>query len=153
MGFIPLKILCDEPTGVVIVIVVFACYNLGWLGWRYFKYTTYTEKLEVFIPNLSYVYTDEEGDLYNVKFPDYLIYTGNLCVAVLGGKSALIIWPKVIGGYEYGVQLEMDGEIYSIMRKEDFSAQDGQFEHIITTHSDVIDELYDRAVEMWNVTT
>lgn len=143
------KIICI----VLIVIAVFACYNVGWLGWRYFKYTAYTEKLEVFVENLSYVYTDEEGYLYNVKLPDYLTYTGNLCVAVPGGESALIIWPKAIGGYEYGVQLEMDGEIYSIMLNDDFTAQDSQFDDIITTNSKVIHELYDRAVEMWNVVT
>lgn len=143
------KIICI----VLIVIAVFVFYNLGWIGWRYFKYTAYTEGLEVFIENLSYVYTDEEGYLYNVKLPDYLTYTGNLCVAVPGGESALIIWPKVSGGYEYGVQLELDGETYSIMLNKDFTAQDGQFEHIITTHSDVIYELYNKAVEMWHVTT
>ena len=69
------KIICT-------LVILLVCYNLFWLGWRYFKYTSYTERLEVFIEHLSYVYTDEEGYLYNVKLPDYLTYTGNLHVEI-----------------------------------------------------------------------
>lgn len=133
------------------MVFVLVCYNVFWFGWRYVKYNSYTENLEVFIEHLSYVYTDEEGYLYNVKLPDYLTYTGNLCVAVPGGASALLIWPKVNGGYKYGVQLEIDEEVYSIMLDENFAAQDEQFHDIITSHAEVIDELYGRAVDMWEL--
>lgn len=138
------KIICT-------LVILLVCYNLFWLGWRYFKYTSYTERLEVFIEHLSYVYTDEEGYLYNVKLPDYLTYTGNLCVSVPGGESALLIWPKVSGGYEYGVQLDLNGEVYSIMLQDDFMARDSQFDDIINAHSEVIQELYGRAEGMWQL--
>lgn len=77
----------------------------------------------MFIENKSYVYTADDDYLYNVKMPDYLTYTGNLCVSVPKGECALLICPKVIGDYDYGVQIQIGEEIYislsSIDNKKD----------------------------------
>ena len=136
---------------VLVVLFLFVIYNSIWLTWRYFRYTDYTDNMEVFIENTSYIYTDEEGYDYNVKLPDYLTYTGNLCVAVPDGKYALIIWPNAFDGYEYGVQLEIDDDTYSIMLNEDFSAQDSQFDDIIYEYSETISDLYERSVNQWDI--
>lgn len=137
---------------VLVLFFIFAIYNSAWFVWRYFKYSEYTtDNMEVFIENNSYIYTDNDGYDYNVKLPDYLTYTGNLCVAEPDGKYALIIWPNVFSGYEYGAQLEINGEIYSIMLNDDLSAQDSQFDEIIDEYSKIISDLFERSVNQWDI--
>lgn len=138
-------------TIIMAIIVLFGIYNLAWLGWRNLRYRPYTEGLDIFIENKSYVYRAEDSFLYNVKFPDYLTYTGNLCVSVPDGKCALLIWPKVVGGYTYGVQIQVDEEIYSIMLDKDFSAEDSQFDEILNEYSKTISELHEKADSMWDI--
>lgn len=134
-----------------VLCLAFGLYNVIWFGWRACKYNSYTENLDVFIEHLSYVYTAEDGYLYNVKMPDYLTFTGNLCVATPDGGAALLIWPKVLGGYRYGFQIEKDNEIYSIMLNQDFEAEDAQFKDIIDENNNVITELNSKAIEMWHI--
>lgn len=136
---------------ILAVIIGFGLYNLTWLGWRTLKYKSYTTGLEEFIENMSYVYTAEDSYLYNVKMPDYLTYTGNLCVSVPEGECALLIWPKVISGYDYGVQIQIEEEVYSIMLNNDFSAEDSQFDGIVGEYSETITELHEKAKKMWNI--
>ena len=133
------------------VIVLFGLYNFIWHKWKVNKYEKYTEDMEEFVENMSYIYTSDDSYDYNVKFPEYLTYTGNLCVAVPGGQCALIIWPKVTTGYTYGVQIEKDGMVYSIMLSNDFTAEDGRFDELINEHTDTIDELRKRADDMWKL--
>lgn len=136
---------------VKIIVLAFIFYNVIWIGWRQFKYSTYTENLDVFVKYLSYVHTDKDGYLYNVKLPDYLTYTGNLCVATPDEKYALLIWPGFIGTYEYGVQIEEDDVTYSIMLKDDFSAQDKRFSEMLDKYSEEIKDLRDKAEKMWKI--
>lgn len=136
---------------ILIIIIGFGIYNLAWLGWRNIKYKSYKTGLEEFIENKSYVYTADDNYLYNVKLPDYLTYTGNLCVSVPEGECALLIWPKVIGGYDYGVQIQIDEETYSIMLNNDFLAEDSQYDEMVDKYSDTITELHEKAKKMWNI--
>lgn len=135
----------------VSVIALFGLYNFIWYKWKCNKYEQYTEGMEEFVENMSYIYTSDDSYDYNVKLPEYLTYTGNLCVAVPGGRCALIIWPKVTDGYTYGVQIEKDGMIYSIMLNDDFTAEDGRFDEIINEYTDTINELRKRADDMWGL--
>lgn len=132
------------------IIIGFGIYNLVWMEWRNIKYQLYTTGFEAFVENKSYVYKADDAYLYNVKMPDYLTYTGNLCVSVPKGECALLIWPKVTGGYDYGVQIQIDKEIYSIMLNQDLSAEDSQFDEIVDESSETITELHEKAKKMWN---
>ena len=66
-------------------LVLFILYNVFWIGWRINKYSQYIDEFQTFTKYMSYFYDDDQY-LYNVKLPDYLSYTGNLCVATHDGK-------------------------------------------------------------------
>lgn len=137
----------------IIIVFIFSIvvYNLFWLGWRYFKYQNYTENLKVFRENYSYILNGEDGFLYNAKLPDYLTYTGNLCVATKDGKVGLLIWPKAFAGYRSGVQIEVEGIIYSIMLNEDFTAEDPYFDELVNEYMEIILLLREKADDMWGI--
>lgn len=137
-------------TVVIFVIALFIMYNIIWFGWREKKYNLYVKNMETFIEQVSYVHTDEEGYLYNVKKPDYLCYTGNLCVASPNGEEALLIWPRVFGGYKYGLQVEKDNEVYSIMLNKDLEAEDVEAEELVEENREAITTLNAKAVKMWS---
>lgn len=132
---------------IALVVIV---YNLFWLVWRPWRYRPYTENFEEFIENMSYVCTTDGGYMCNVKMPDYPSFTGNLGVASADNKYALIIWPKIFSGYTYGVQLEIDGVIYSIMLAEDHTAQDSEYDDLVQEYSAEINALFETAEELWN---
>ncbi len=128
---------------------VFIIYNLFWYGWMKNKYTAYTERLNEFVPNRSYVLS-ENSYLYNVKFPNYLLFVGNLGVATDDNKIALIIWPSFIGENTYGVQItDENNEVYSIMIKRDLSVIDNVNADLIESNKEQIETLFKKAKEMW----
>lgn len=136
---------------VLALVMAFGVYNLVWFSWRYIKYNHYvTDNMETFLDNKSYVYTDNDGYNYNVKFPEYLSYTGNLCVADSDGKCALLIWPNIFGGNKYGVQIDKDDEVYSIMLNENLTAQDKKYDEIVDEYSKEISNLFQRYEKQWD---
>lgn len=137
--------------GIVIMLVIFVGYNIGWYQWKNVKYSKYTEELNCFVENRSYVLKGEDNYLYNVKVPDYLRYTGNMCVSTADGKYALIIWPNILKGYEYGVQIQEEEDLYNIELKSDLTAKEQKFENMIVENADIIKELYDKADAMWKI--
>lgn len=134
-----------------IMLVVFAFYNVGWYQWKNLKYSEYTEELNDFGNGKSYVLKGEDNYLYNVKVPDYLRYTGNMCVSTSDGKYELIIWPNALKGYEYSVQIQQEEETYGITLKSDLTAKEKEFENVINENADIIQELYNKANVMWNI--
>lgn len=58
-------------------IVLFALYNLSWLYLTRTKYNQFSNDMQEIMANRTYV-KQEDGYLYNVKYPDYLSFTGNL---------------------------------------------------------------------------
>lgn len=137
--------------GISAAVIVFGFYNAAWFCHKEYKYTPYTEELKEFIENKSYVLTAEDGYLYNVKIPDYLSFTGNLCVTEPEQKCSLLIWPKPFGKFKYGVIIKEDTDVYQIELNEDFTAKDSQFDEIVEKYSDVIEDLHDKSVKMWDV--
>ena len=131
-------------------LVLFILYNVFWIGWRINKYSQYIDEFQTFTKYMSYFYDDDQY-LYNVKLPDYLSYTGNLCVATHDGKYALLIWPKFGDEYEYGVQLEINKEVYSIMINKNIRTYDPQYQELISPYQDTIEDLFNKANEMWNI--
>lgn len=134
---------------IIIIVFFFIMYNVFWFCWRNARYNGYTDNLDTFREHYSYVLTAEDGYLYNVKLPDYLSFTGNLCVATPDGRVALIIWPKIFRGYSYGVQIEKDGEIYSIELNEDLKSNQSEYNNLVGENQDTVSLLMEKAENMW----
>ncbi|XKO55886.1 hypothetical protein ACI2WT_02410 [Lysinibacillus fusiformis] len=131
------------------VFSVFIIYNLIWYGWMKNKYTAYIEGFNEFVPNRSYVLS-ENSHLYNVKFPNYLSFVGNLGVATDDNKFALIIWPSFIGENTYGIQIKDENDqVYSIMIKRDLSVVDNENADLIKNNKEQIEILFKKAQEKW----
>ena len=134
---------------ILAIVLAFLLYNAFWLCWRNIRYNRYTENLETFREHISYVRTAEDGYLFNAKLPDYLSFTGNLCVATPDSTVALIIWPNVWKNNHYGVQVEKDDETYSIELNEDLSAKQADYNDLIAENKDTILILKEKADDMW----
>lgn len=149
--------------GAAIVLAVFAAINLLWLGWRQIRYAPFTDGMEKTVMSAflvpRYATKDAEGFDYSVKFPDYLSVTGNLAIGFPGTAEepftdGLIIWPKLFGGYQYGVILNnadgvSDGYMFYI--DEQGRAVDDAYEEIARQYADVIQQLLTRAKACWQL--
>jgi hypothetical protein len=133
------------------LVLLFLCYNLIWFLWSHLKYDRWTEGMKPFRKGISYVLEGEDEYLYNLKYPDYLQFGGNICVATKDQKYALLIWPQITGGYEYGVQIESDGTLWSIMVTKDMKAVRQIDEEILVLHREEINQLNVKAREMWDL--
>lgn len=144
-----------------ILAAAFLLLNLIWFSWRYLAYSGYRNEMSktnfsaVF--HLTYAGTDEDGFDYNVTYPGYLSFTGNLAVGYPGTDEdpftdGLIIWPKLFGGYEYGVILNPRGEDtvgYMFYIDTQGKAVDEEYREIAENCQDVIQELLARANSQW----
>lgn len=147
----------------IILLAAVLLLNLLWFGWRHIAYSRYdggmtrTEMSSALFP--SYAAKDEDGFDYSVKYPDYLSVTGNLAVGFPGTEEnpftdELIIWPKLFGGYEYGVMLnskETDSNGYMFYIDAQGNAIDEEYRPVAERYSDVIAELLSRAGNRWTL--
>ncbi len=142
------------------ILALFALWNVGWYVWRMVKYGPFSRGLEKndfatwIVPR--YKYMDTDGYDYGVKYPDYLSFTGNLSVGLpeTDGNpftDFLIIWPKLSGGYEYGVSLTEGNENYQIYITADGSAVYPENSEVVARKQETIDALLHRAEEMWDL--
>lgn len=87
-----------------LIIISFLSYTMTYFYLQHI-YKQYSHNFEVTIKNLSYHKVDNTTDLLaNVKFPGFGTLTGNLAISTPDNKFAIIIWPKVIGRPEVGLQ-------------------------------------------------
>jgi hypothetical protein len=143
------------------ILLVFFLISVGWYVIRDAKYSKYSENmnetpLSTFLsPN--YVETDAEGFSYGVSYPDYLEFTGNLSVTFPSDDGenpftdALIIWPLLGGGYEYGAVLYVDNMQYQIYIDENGNAMDEVDTDIALECSQSILTLLEKANTMWDL--
>lgn len=146
------------------VLLTFLLLNLAWFLWRQAAYGDFTkgmtaeEESGFLVPR--YVYKDDDGYDYSVKFPDYLHTTGNLAVSLpwtdveSPWTDGLIVWPEVGGGFTYGVILyEVTGEEalteYQIYIDSGGNALDGGDAEIVERHRENVDDLLERAERRW----
>lgn len=150
-------------TALLALLAVFILLNLLWFGWRHMAYAGFAEgmtRTEV-SSFLFPTFASKNGDSfdYTVKYPDYLSLTGNLAVGFPGTEEdpftdGLIIWPKALGGYEYGVMLnsrENDGSGYMFYIDAQGNAVDGEYQPVAEEYREVIDELLERAGSVWSL--
>lgn len=135
----------------IVIIGIFILFNLIWVitvNIKYARYTKSVPKNEFGIHGI----TDDEGYSYNVKKPDYLQFTGNLGVTSDSGNS-LIIWPKITGGYEYGVILCIDDVMYQITIDDNMQTNenDDYIKELVKDNQDTIKLLFEKAESMWKL--
>ena len=142
------------------ILALFALINVSWYGWRMVKYGSYCKGWEKnsfatwIVPR--YVYTDEDGYDYGVKYPEYLSFTGNMSVGLPATNDNpfsdfIIVWPKVFGDYDYGVFITKDGQEYQIYINADGTAVYPEDSEIVTDCQDTIKDLLSRAKGMWDL--
>jgi len=130
-------------------IVLFALYNLSWLYLTRAKYNQFSNDMQEIMVNRTYV-IQEDGYLYNVKYPDYLSFTGNLGVATDDEKYALLIWPSFYGKTEYGLQLvDEKNETHSVMINKNRQAINEEYRDLIRRNKETINILFNKAAKMW----
>lgn len=151
---------------VILLLVLLAAFfllNLIWFGWRHMAYSGFAEGMtctDMSSPLFpTYAAKDEEGFDYTVKYPDYLSLTGNLAVGFPATEEnpftdGLIIWPKFMGGFEYGIILnsrEDDGRGYMFYVDAQGNAVDEEYQTLAEDYQEVICELMERAESTWNL--
>ena len=146
---------------VLAVALIFAAYNIMWFAWsriQYGKFSAGMEKSDFgsFVTP-RYVYTDADRYDYLVKYPDYLSFTGNLSVGLPAADEnvftdALIIWPELSGGYQFGVLLYDENAIeYAIYIDPAGKALSKKDEDLVSQHRDNIRDLLIMADKKWHI--
>lgn len=145
---------------ILAVVILFAAYNLIWFAWSHIKYGNLSSGMNEgdfssFVTP-RYVYSDDEKYDYLVKYPDYLAFTGNMSVGSPATEEnpftdALIIWPKVIGGYHFGVLLYEDGMEYAVYIDSEGNALSKEDEDFVSRHRESIRNLLMMADERWGI--
>ena len=148
-------------TIVLVVVIAFAVFNTVWFAWSRSTYGKLSDGMEAAEFNTvfdrRYFYSDAERYDYSVKYPNYLSFTGNMSVGIptTGDNpftDALIIWPKLTGGYELGALLyDEDGTGYSVYIDEKGNALSVEDEDVVLRHSDNIRILLIKADERWGI--
>lgn len=136
-----------------VALSVIAVYSLLWGIWRHQAYAKYTNHFKEIRRFYSYIKLDEDNYIYSVKKPDILTYVGNLCVATPDDKAALIIWPGAVSGYEYAFQItDENNNMYHIELKENLTPKEPEYKELVNANKEAIDELLERADQMWDLT-
>ena len=146
---------------VLIAVIVFAVFNAVWFAWSHITYGELSEGMEAAEFNTlfdkRYFYSDADRYDYSVKYPGYLSFTGNMSVGIptTGDNpftDALIIWPKLTGGYELGALLyDEDGTGYSVYIDEKGNALSEEDEEVLLRHGENIRILLAKADERWDI--
>lgn len=137
---------------IIVIVSIFAIWNLFWFLTTSVKYNKITEV----IPKNEYDVhiKEEDGYLYNVKKPGYLSFTGNLGVAKAESMDGLVIWPLLFGGYEYGIRLQSDGEVYEVYVDENMnpiSKDDAVAVQQLEKRKVDIEKMISKANEIWHL--
>jgi hypothetical protein len=134
-----------------IIVLLFGVYNLMWFQLTKSKYRNYINGMDEFRKNVSYVQNNGDGYLYNVKFPEYPTYTGNLAIATRDNKYSLIIWPNIFNNdFKYGVQIENENnEVISIRVDENMDSINEYDKEMTDKNKEILNELYYISKNKW----
>ena len=142
---------------VVVLIVAFLIASSIWNIWRNHKYNPFAEGMKHAtsttgtVPRFS---LEKNGDIYYVKYPDYLSTTGNLAIKPTDASEldSLIIWPQANGGFKYGVILNDGGTTYQVYINQDGKTalyEDDQW--LVDGHMVIIQQYLKKANAMWDL--
>lgn len=141
-------------------LALFILVNICWYVWREVRYEPYAKGMEKnfyatwLVPR--YVYTDDEGYDFSVKYPNYLSFTGNLCVGMPAEDDNpftdfIVIWPNVTGASKYGASITVGNEMYQIYINPDGTAVDPADGETVAGCKENIAVLLKKANEMWDL--
>lgn len=137
--------------GGIIIILLFGLLNIVWFAHSYYVYSPFTKNIPKHESGMYVYYDNESNYIYNVKFPVYLSFNGNLGVANNEG-SGLVIWPGFLGkNYTYGVRVNVDGHVYSMNLDRNMQLIDEEVEikKIYNENTELIKKLWDGANSKW----
>ncbi len=145
---------------VLVLVIVFVAYNIIWFTWSHIKYGKFSDGMQKgefgnFITP-RYIYTDVDRYDYLVKYPDYLTFAGNISIGLPTTEEnvftdALIIWPELSGGYQFGVLLYDDNVEYAIYIDSEGNALSKEDTDIVSRHRDSIRNLLMIADKNWDI--
>ena len=142
---------------ILLALVAILLFNMAWFIWREISYRRYvTDDMKptmfssVWVPR--YHVKDKEGYQFNVKYPNYPSFTGNLAITVPTDDpfgDSIIIWPLLFANDEYGIMIADAGTEYQIYIDSSGNAIDPEYAEIVSRHSDTICDLLQRAFDKW----
>lgn len=159
----------------IIILLIFAVYNLTWYFLKYQPYHKLCANLEKSDEGLRgqrYSYSDADYT-YLIKMPSYLSFQGGFINVASNNKisqhtengaqiqypsCSLFIWPQIMKETKYGVSVFEDDEIYMLaIDKElnyvpndsELSAEIESKETIINNHYKEISEIMNAVNNMW----
>ncbi len=152
------------PRGKIIALLIIAVLVLAflvtstiWRAWRGSKYEPFTDGMKRVTSTTGTVprfYLEKNGDIYYVKYPDYLSTTGNLAIKPADDSAldSLLIWPKFGGGYKYGVILNDDVTTYQVYIDPDGkTALYEEDQWLVDDYAAIIQEYLKKANAMWDM--
>lgn len=135
-----------------IVILLFGIWNIVWLVMTNNRYDVFLDS----IPKSKYGnhIIKKDNYVYNVSRPGYLSFTGNLGINDPEGGNALIIWPLIKGGYEYGIRITKEKKVYEIMlddQMKPINKNDKTASELVEELKPEIIALFEKANSMWGI--
>lgn len=142
---------------IISIVVCFIVYSQIWAKIVFDKYDKFTKGAvqwnQLTGSNLlhgrGYSY-NENGFDYNIKYPDFLSYTGNLGITNPDGTLSLIIWPKFGKETRYGIMINSEKETHCIMVDKKMAPIDKSYKKIVEENKVSIKELFDKANKQWD---
>lgn len=139
------------------LLVAFLLTATIWRSWRNHRYDPFAAGMKHAasttggVPRYS---LQQNGDIYYVKYPDFLSTTGNLAIKPADDTEldALLIWPQAGSGFQYGVILKDGGTTWQVYLEEDGKTaryEDDQW--LVDDHAAIIRQYLNKAKAMWDL--
>lgn len=132
---------------------LFILWNVVWFSIITIRYKAFTDA----VPKDEYGIHAMEKDstLYYVAKPSYLRLSGNLTVSSKNKQEVLFIWPKITGGYKYGIMLRDKQQVYQIYIDKNINiakeSRDKVTLELVEKNKEEIKELFNRAESLFNI--
>ena len=138
---------------ILTIISLFVIWNIIWFSATTIRYHKFVKVIPQDENGLHGMVGDD-GYTYYVKKPDYLHFTGNLAISNSDKGQDLIIWPHIIGGYEYGFRLRKNEDVYEIYVDKNLEPVNKDHPvdvQLVKEFNKDLQELYEKADNMWGL--
>lgn len=123
-------------------------YNVCWF-YNYYLFTQFTDGLDE-LEKFNMYSILEDDYIYDVAFPSYLSFTGNLCVSTGNNEYSLLIWPSRYKDTEYGVMIPSENDsIIGIMVNRELEAEDKFDQPYVEQCKKELEILFEKADARW----
>lgn len=135
------------------ILAVMIIYVLVWFINSRYVYQPFTANVPKHESGIYLYHDNQTNYTYNVKFPQFPGFTGNLGLSDNHG-SGLIIWPGFFGSkYEYGVKVQEDDLIYDIKLDKNMNIldEDQKLKEVYENHKALISNMWEEAENIWQI--